>query len=155
MNRTLEPRACLRQTPSMPDLRIPVVLALLGGCEPEPEPLVAGLDGSWVLEFVLFDGSVRSGSAQLTWSGDEAMLTGQIEMSDPDLERGYDLLGAQDIEALGIALQLVETLGVRRLFIELMPPQQGEALGGWRTRWGCLEAPDSQCGEDGTTTFSR
>lgn len=132
-----------------------VAVALCVGCGAEPEPLMASLDGAWALELVLFDGELRAGAAELAWSVDEAVLSGTIEMSDPDLLRSYELLGAQDIDTLGIALQLVEQAGVRQLFVELAPPSQGESFGGWRTRWGCTDAIDNQCGEDGTLTLSR
>lgn len=126
---------------------------LLAACAPEPPPLMAGLDGAWDATFSLFDGAAdRPGAFDLTWDDEALALYGEVTMSDPDAERRYEVLGAEDVEELGVALQLVELTGVRQLYVETAPPDTEAVIGGWRTRWGCAEGV---CGEDGGLVISR
>lgn len=136
-------------------LRVAAVGLLAVACSSDPLPLQVDLDGAWSVTFELLDGTSREGTADLLWDDEGSVLEGEITMHDPDKERSYALLEGEDIETLGVALRLIETTGVRQLFVELMPPQGGETSGGWRTRWGCTTAFDSLCGEDGSLFLSQ
>jgi hypothetical protein len=129
------------------------MILLLMACGPEAPPLMAGLDGEWDAAFSVVDGAPeRAGALDLVWDEEDGVLDGEITMVDPDGERRYQVLGAEDIEQLGVALQLVESAGVRQLFVETAAPDRDEVIGGWRTRWGCERG---MCGEDGGLVISR
>ena len=131
-----------------------MVVFLLVACA-EPPPLMAGLAGRWEATFTVYaDGEERAGTFDLGWDDEEQVPTGEITMEDVDRQRVYGVLGGEDIEDLGVALQLIELAGVRQLFVEVQAPDSDELIGGWRTRWGCAEA-GGQCGEDGGLVIRR
>lgn len=133
-----------------------ILLLLACGGPDDPPDLLSPLDGDWAGEAVLADTEERRAVSASFSMGDDGALTGELWMSDPDRDRGYEVIAAEQIEALGLALQLIELTGVRELFTELPPPEEGAPLvGPWRTRWFCAEGPDGSCGEDGTWTLER
>ncbi|MBX2797314.1 MAG: hypothetical protein KTR31_06600 [Myxococcales bacterium] len=120
------------------------------------QPLQPDLDGTWDITFAVqsLDTS-RVGSADLSWNEELAELAGEVTMVEPDGPRLYDVIEAEDIASLGVALQLAERTGIRLLFAEVAPPEQGATFGSWRTRWASTECIPDGCGEDGTMTLQR
>lgn len=121
---------------------------LMVGCA-EPPSILPDLAGEWHARFWPDEGDGRDGTLAFAWDAELEEMSGTILMADPDDDRSYDLLVAEDIRQLGIALSLVEQGGVRQLFVEVMPPNPEGMAGAWRTRWGCAEMAGSLCGEQG------
>lgn len=108
------------------------------GCSAE-ETLLIDLDGRWDVVMRPLDAPSREATATLVWDAEEASLSGDFEVMDPDTVRSFALRSADDINQLGIALEFLETGGVRRMFMNLRPPTQ-QTTGPWQVQWGCDEA---------------
>lgn len=128
------------------------LVATLAGCAKEPPDLLADLDGDWVGAVVLDD--ERDAAAAFTWDEDAQALAGSFTVQDPDEERVYDVLEAESIEELGVAVTMIQRNGVRKLYLAaLVPLDPIDAA--YRTEWYCPEEADLFCGDEGGLHLDR